>query len=106
MFHFGFVLQKDIIYIIYSREVKKSTNLLRECLYFFVYRCVFHVFIAYFLTVCLQAKIMWNVLQDIFHNFLAHLSNFGFCLADWGIAIISKSEIVQQLVRQLVKPPF
>ena len=74
----------------YSRDVKNSTYQLREYLYFFVYQCVFYAFITYFLTVCLQAKISWNVLQDIFNNFLAHLSKFEFWLADWGIAIISK----------------
>ena len=64
--------------------------------------CIYYLF----LIVCLQAKIIWNVFQDIFNNFLAHLSIFNFWFADWGIAIISKSQIVRQLVRQLVKSPF
>ena len=59
-----------------------------------------------FLTVCLQTKIIWNALQDIFNNFFAHFSKFGFWLADWAIVIISKSQIVRQLVRQLVKSTF
>lgn len=62
--------------------------------------------LLYFLTVCLQTKTIWNVVQDILNNFLAHFSKFGFWLVDWGIAIIPKSQIVRQLVRQLVKSPF